>query len=299
MPVNTVSPARPYIAPHPTPENGAPALSPIELFRNDHHACLMFTDLIEEDGQAVQANQFVVVDHGVGAIIDPGGNLAFNELFLGLSRFFPPQKLTYLLASHADPDIIASLDRWLTSTQATLVISRIWERFAPHFTKAGKTEDRVFGVPDAGGRLPLGQSELWLLPAHFMHSEGNFHFYDPTSRILFTGDLGVSLMSGEEARTPITDLQAHIPRMEGFHRRYMVSNKVLRLWVRMARELDVKMLVPQHGAPIEGRKAIGEFYDWIENLSCGVDLFDDRAYRLPSARIDVAAKKVQPRLRVA
>lgn len=269
----------------------------IELFRNENHACLMFTDLTEENGQAVQCNQFLVVDHGVGAIIDPGGNLAFNELFLSLSRWFTPQNLSYLLASHADPDIIASLDRWLSSTRAKLVISRIWERFVPHFTKVGKTEDRIIGVPDTGGRLPLGNSELWLLPAHFMHSEGNFHFYDPVSRILFTGDLGVSMMSGAEAATPITDLKAHIPKMEGFHRRYMVSNKILRLWVRMARQLDISMLVPQHGAPIQGKKAIADFFDWIESLMCGVDLFDDRAYQLPTSVIDGLTNKVKPALR--
>ena len=217
----------------------------IELFRNEHHACLMFTDLVEEDGQAVQANQFLIVDHGTGAIIDPGGNLAFNELFLTMSRHFTPQKLSYLIASHADPDIIAALDRWLTSTSAKLVISRIWERFAPHFTKAGKTEGRVIGVADAGAILPLGQSELWLVPAHFMHSEGNFHFYDPISKILFTGDLGVSLVSGKEAGVAVTDLGPHIAKMEGFHRRYMVSNKILRLWARMARQLDISMLVPR------------------------------------------------------
>lgn len=274
-------------------------MSPIELFRNDHHACLMFTDLVDEDGQAVQANQFLVVDHGVGAIIDPGGNLAFNELFVALSRWFPAQNLSYLLASHADPDIIASLDRWLTSTRAKLVISRIWERFAPHFTKQGKTDDRVIGVPDAGGRLPLGESELWLVPAHFMHAEGNFQFYDPVSRILFTGDLGVSLMSGAEARTPVKDLQAHIPRMEGFHRRYMVSNKILRLWAHMARQLDVRMIVPQHGAPIAGRQAIADFYVWVENLQCGIDLFDDRNYQLPSAVIQGVAGRSNPLLRVA
>ncbi len=268
-----------------------------ELFRNADHACLMFTDLVEEDGQAVQSNQFLVVDHGQGAVIDPGGNLAFNELFLTLSRFFPAQNLSYLIASHADPDIIASLDRWLTSTRAQLVISRIWERFAPHFTKVGKTEDRVIGVPDAGGRLPLGQSELWLLPAHFMHAEGNFHFWDPVSRILFTGDLGVSLMGGKEAAKPVRDLASHIPKMEGFHRRYMVSNKILRLWVRMARQLPVAMIVPQHGAPIEGRAAIAQFFDWIDGLACGVDLFDERNYQLPASRIDVRTGKAQPVLR--
>ena len=58
-----------------------------------------------------------------------------------------------------------------------------------------------------------------------------------------------SVEVAEVASRPVTDLQAHIPRMEGFHRRYMVSNKILRLWVNMARQLDIAMIVPQHGAP--------------------------------------------------
>lgn len=257
---------------------------PVELYRDATHACLMFTDLIDGDSQAVQSNQFLIVDNGSGAIIDPGGNLAFNELFMGLSRHFAPQNLTYLLASHADPDIIASLDRWLTATPAKLVISRVWERFVPHFTKVGKTDNRILGVPDEGCKLLLGRNDLWVLPAHFLHSEGNFHFYDPVSRILFTGDLGVSMTTGKAAQTPVTRLADQLPSMEGFHKRYMVSNKVLRLWVAMARKLDISMLVPQHGAPITG-PAIAEFFDWAENLYCGVDLFDERNYQLPSARL--------------
>ena len=272
-------------------------MEPLELSRDRQHACLMFTDLVEEDGQAVQANQFLIVDGDTGAIIDPGGTLAYNELFMGMTRHFPPQKLSYLIASHADPDIIAALDRWLTSTSAQLVISRVWERFVPHFTKAGKTEGRIIAVPDGGGHLPLGRHELVVLPAHFMHSEGNFHFYDPVSRILFTGDLGVSMTSGAEARVPVTDLAAHIPRMEGFHRRYMVSNKILRLWTRMARQLDVAMIVPQHGAPILGAKTIGQLYDWLDGLACGVDLFDERAYQVPTAHIDPVTRQMRPALK--
>lgn len=265
----------------------------IELYRDKSHACLMFTDLMEEDGQAVQCNQFLIVDNGTGAIIDPGGNLAFNELFMGMTRHFPPQRLSYVIASHADPDIIASLDRWMTSTKASLVISRIWERFAPHFTKVGKTENRVIGVPDSGARLPLGNSELILLPAHFMHSEGNFHFYDPISRILFTGDLAVSMTTGAQARKPVVNIQAHIPRMEAFHRRYMVSNKILRLWTRMARQLDVQMLVPQHGAPIMGKRAVEDFYVWIENLECGIDVFTQSNYQIPTAHIDPVTRQMR------
>ena len=165
----------------------------IELFNEDGHVCLMFTHLADEGGEAVQANQFLVIHGDTGAVIDPGGNVAYNELLLTIGRYFPPSRLSMILASHADPDIIASLDRWMTSTQATLYISRLWERFAPHFCKPGKTQGRIVGIPDPGARIALGESELVALPAHFMHSEGNFQFWDPVSRILFSGDLGVSI----------------------------------------------------------------------------------------------------------
>ena len=253
----------------------------IELYRDKNHACLMFTDLIEEDGQAVQANQFLIVDDGTGAIIDPGGNLAFNELFMGMTQHFPPHKLSYLIASHADPDIIASLDRWMTSTQATLYISKLWERFAPHFCKPGKTAGRIIGIPDPGMRIKLGRSEIIALPAHFMHAEGNFQFWDPVSKILFSGDLGVSLGTSKEAGEIITSLAPHLARMEAFHRRYMVSQKILRLWANMVRDLPIKMIVPQHGAPLAG-DAVKEFIGWIGDLTCGIDNVTQANYTIPA-----------------
>ena len=44
----------------------------IELYRDKSHVCVMFTDLVEDGGQSVQANQFLIVDHDEGAILDPG-----------------------------------------------------------------------------------------------------------------------------------------------------------------------------------------------------------------------------------
>lgn len=253
----------------------------IELFNQNGHVCLMFAHLSDEGGEAVQANQFLVIHGDTGAIIDPGGNMAYNELLLTIGRFFPPSKLSKILASHADPDIIASLDRWMTSTQATLYISRLWERFAPHFCKPGKTQGRIIGIPDPGMRIPVGETELVALPAHFMHSEGNFQFWDPVSRILFSGDLGVSMGTSLDASKPVTSLASHIPKMEAFHRRYMVSNKVLRLWANMARSLPIQMIVPQHGAPMAGA-AVQEFIDWIGTVDCGVDHLTQANYTVPS-----------------
>ncbi|MBP6901301.1 MAG: FprA family A-type flavoprotein [Burkholderiaceae bacterium] len=253
---------------------------PTTLYQRDGHQCLMFTDLCDRDGEAVQANQFLIVDGGTGAILDPGGNLAYNDLYLGMTRHFPPQSLSAIIASHADPDIIASLDRWTTATQAPIYISTVWERFVPHFCKPGKTVDRIIGIPDAGMRIRVGRHDLLALPAHFLHAEGNFQFYDPVSRILFSGDLGVSMLPGREAGTPVTRLAELLPGMERFHRRYMVSNKVLRLWADMVAPLDIAMIVPQHGAPLAG-PAVAEFIAWARELRCGIDLMGPADYRVP------------------
>lgn len=252
-----------------------------ELFRQGDHLCLMFSDLCDGSGDAVQANQFLIVDGDTGAIIDPGGNMAYNDLYMAVTRHFPPSKLGALLASHADPDIIASLDRWTTATQATLYISTLWERFVPHFCKAGKTEGRVVGIPDSGMRIPIGKHQILAIPAHFMHAEGNFQFYDPVSRILFSGDLGVSLVGGRQAGTPVNDLRELLPKMEPFHRRYMVSNKILRLWADMVSGLDIRMIAPQHGVPLAG-PAVQQFIAWVRELHCGVDLVGPREYQLPA-----------------
>lgn len=255
----------------------------LELYKDARHCCVMFTDLVE-DTEAVQANQFLIVDQDEGVILDPGGNMTYNELSMTMRKYIAPAHLDYIVASHADPDIIASLDRWMTATQAKLVISNLWARFAPHFCKLGKTDDRVIGVPDEGAKLHFGKTELWLIPAHFMHSEGNFQFYDPVSKILFSGDLGVSLLSGRQASQFITDLHPMPHGMEAFHRRYMVSNKILKLWVKMVRQLEISMIVPQHGSPLKGA-AVGQLIDWLDGLACGIDLMGPEHYQLPTKTI--------------
>jgi flavorubredoxin len=250
---------------------------PIELYNHGDHRCLMFCDL--GSGDAVQANQFLIVDGDTGAVLDPGGNLAYSELYVGMTQHFPPHKLAAIIASHADPDIVASLDRWMTATEAKVYISTVWERFIPHFCKPGKTAGRIVGIADAGTRIRIGRSELHLLPAHFLHAEGNFQFWDPASRILFSGDLGVSI--GGDPTTTITDLTpAHLQRMERFHRRYMVSNKVMRLWAQMVQPLPIRMIVPQHGAPMAGA-AVAQFIAWAAQLQCGIDLMTQADYALP------------------
>ncbi len=127
-------------------------------------------------------------------------------------------------------------------------------------------------IPDEGATLVAGACRLELVPAHFLHSVGNFTLFDAAAGYLFTGDIGASVFPPGARRVFIDDLAEGLPFMEGFHRRYMANNAACRLWVDRVRALgDVKAILPQHGAMLRG-PAVGQFLDWLETLRCGVDL---------------------------
>ncbi|MDD3516933.1 MAG: MBL fold metallo-hydrolase, partial [Chromatiales bacterium] len=231
----------------------------LELFDNGTHKCVAFTELVQ--GEGIQANQFLIVDSGEGMLLDPGGNLTYKHLLAEMADYVQPARTRYVFASHQDPDIVASANGWLLITDAKIVIAQEWVRFIPHFCIRGVTEGRMIAIPPRGMDLDLGQMQLKLIPAHFLHTVGNFQVYDPVSKILFSGDVGASLMDGHEAGLPVEDFDRHLVsgHMEAFHRRYMSNNKVCRLWVQMVRRLDVEWIVPQHGGSFRGKPMIERF----------------------------------------
>jgi flavorubredoxin len=259
----------------------------IELYNDGNHKCFSFEDIVSSHG--VQSNQFLIVDGGHAALIDPGGDLTYPSLYEHLSQEIMVKDLDFVIASHQDPDIVSSLSHWIAGTDCQIAVPAVWERFIPHLCRSAKVkemEKRLVAIPDKGMALRIGDSQLVAIPAHYLHSEGNFQFYDPVSKILFSGDLGASFVDGDDAGEPVTDFADHVSTMTDFHRRFMASNKILRLWVNMVRELDPESIVPQHGRPFRDRKVIGEFMSWLENLQCGIDLMTQDDYRLPRRTAD-------------
>ena len=255
------------------------------LFDNGIHKCISFTSLVK--GEGVQANQFLILDNERAAVLDPGGDLTYVPLTMELNKYTRLTHLDYVMASHQDPDIITSMPRWLVYTDAKVVASKLWARFLPHLNSAFMSDrmkggwlERLIELPDQGGVITLGQSRIIVVPAHFLHSVGNFQFYDPIAKILFSGDMGASMV--DDASQPIDDFEAHILKMKGFHQRYMCCNKIIRLWVNMVRTMDVEMIVPQHGTPFIGKERVNQFLDWIETLQCRTDLMDERVFTGPS-----------------
>jgi flavorubredoxin len=253
----------------------------IELFNNGTHLVIGFYDLGSDDG--IQSNQFLVVDGNHSAIIDPGGDLTHNDLVMCSHKYWLNTKLDYVIGSHQDPDVLSSLDKWLVETDCQVIVPAIWERFIAHYATQGKFKRRLIGIPDFGMDIQFGNAILKAIPAHFLHSEGNFQFYDSVSKILFSGDMGASpfLRYFEKVDQPIDDFDAHIPNIEGYHRRFMVNNKVCRYWANMVRGLDIEWMVPQHGRSFKGKDMVERFLEWIEELQCGTDLVTQETYKIP------------------
>jgi flavorubredoxin len=190
------------------------------LFSSPTHRNVLLPEFGE--GAAVQANQHLIIDSGGGMVLDPGGHKVYakvlNETFAQLGG----GKLRHLFLSHQDPDIVAAVNGWLMTTDVTAWCSALWTRFIPHFGVDKLVVERLKGLPDSGGLLELGTIKLQVIPAHFLHSPGNFQVYDPVSKILYSGDLGASL---GQNYLEVPDFDAHLQYMEGFHQRYMSGQR--------------------------------------------------------------------------
>ncbi|MGD0641149.1 MAG: MBL fold metallo-hydrolase [Roseiarcus sp.] len=249
----------------------------IELFNRGGHRNILLEDF-DPRGLAVQANQHVVVHGDSAMILDPGGHKIYSRVLSETFHVIGRAKLTHIFLSHQDPDIVAAINGWLMTTDAEAYISGLWIRFVPHFGVDHLVAERLKPIPDEGMIFNLGGAPLLALPAHFLHSEGNFQLYDPTSKILYTGDLGASIGAPYVA---VTDFDAHLRYIEGFHRRYMTSRRVMRAWADMVRPLDIEIIAPQHGAYFQGKALVQRFIDWCAQLDCGIDLIT-QTFKVPS-----------------
>ena len=239
------------------------------IYQDDNHLNILLEDF--GHGEMVQANVHMIVDNGEGILLDPGGHKVFKHLLTEVGTLIGLGNLKYIFLSHQDPDIVAAINGWLMTTQAIALSSKLWIRFIPHFGVDKFVVDRIKGISDKGGTIKLGNNKLYIIPAHFLHSPGNFQIYDPVSKTLYSGDLGASL--GQDYIFT-SNFEEHVKYMEVFHRRYIPCNRVLKHWVKMVRDLDIENIAPQHGAIMKGKEIVNKFLDWLENLECGIDIME-------------------------
>jgi flavorubredoxin len=238
----------------------------------DHKFIWLGADPNAKQG-VIQTNQFLIIDKGRGILLDPGGIHLFSRVVAAASRYISIEKIDTIFFSHQDPDVSSGIALWLGVTKAKIYVSKLWLRFLPHFGIVDST--RVLGIADTGGSLPFSSGgSLQFIPAHFLHSVGQFNTYDDRAKILFTGDIGASVFPEGSEYLYVDDFSAHVKYIDEFHKRYMASNAAIRKWVSMVEKHKTNILAPQHGALYRG-PAVQSFYAWMSQLRCGIDLIDE------------------------
>lgn len=245
------------------------------LYESDNHRNILLEDV--SSGLAIQANNHLIIHGKSSMVLDPGGHKAYSKVLSNTLSLLGEAKLDYLFLSHQDPDIVAAVNGWLMTTDVVAYASKLWARFIPHFGLDSYVEDRLLNIEDGGMIFDLDGADLLVLPAHFLHSCGNFQIYDPISKILYTGDLGASIDCDYRSTS---DFSSHLSTMEGFHRRYMGSTRALKAWADMVRPLDIEIIAPQHGAMMTGKDIVGEFIEWCSTLECGIDAISS-CFKIP------------------
>lgn len=245
------------------------------LYNDKKHYIIQLEEYRSEE--SIQSNIYLIVNNGKGMILDPGGPKAYKHLLADVGGIVGYNGLQYISLSHQDPDILSGLAAWLMTTKAKVLCPKAWEKFIPHLGLSSLSARRLNLVPDMGGIVKLEDAEIQMLPAHFMHSVGMIHLYDPISKILFCGDLAVSIGTEDPY---VENFQDHIQYIDAFHRRYMASQSIVQTWVKMVRQLDIEVVAPQHGAIYKGKEIIEELFTWLENQECGIDLMNKEGFHI-------------------
>lgn len=241
----------------------------VTLYSNGDHLWQVFGQDAGKPDNVVDTNQYLIRSGENAILLDPGGMEVFPPMLAALTREIAVSEIKALFLSHQDPDIGSSLPLWrrVCEPDVKVYLARLWAGFTAHFDRGATFAT----IPDEGMEISLSPSlRLRFLPAHYLHSSGNFNVYDPTAKVLFSGDLGAALMpKGYDGPLFVTDFAAHIQYMEGFHRRWLGSAAARDAWCAMVSKLEIDILAPQHGLIFKGDD-VKRFIDWLARLEIGM-----------------------------
>ncbi|MEW5726624.1 MAG: MBL fold metallo-hydrolase [Pseudomonadota bacterium] len=241
------------------------------IWQNGDHRWLAFAHDPDQPDNIIDTNQLLVTSESGCMLLDPGGVELFPAMVAAVTQEVGLDRLKHLFFSHQDPDVSSALPLWRQVCGADLAVhvSWMWAGFVSHFDREAEFQ----GIPDPGCEIALSPSvRLLALPAHYLHSPGNFCVYDAKAKVLFSGDIGAALVPKDrQDGIFVTDFAEHVHYMDGFHRRWLGAREARDKWVAMVRRLEVDILAPQHGLFFQGED-VGRFLDWLEALPLGSGL---------------------------
>ena len=204
--------------------------------------------------------------------IDPGSQIDYPHVRAHLLEHIGDmQALRMFSINHQDPDVVGNLT-FLTQENAKLTglaTQDVW-RLVRHLDVKPRNLYFAEQAHKSQVKLPTGQT-IFVVPTPFCHFRGAMAFYDPESRILFSGDLFGGL--NVPGRVQVYGEEPDWPGIAQFHQIYMPSCAVVAHAIRQVRSLRpaVEIIAPQHGFVLTG-SFLDAVLERLEHLPMGIDL---------------------------
>mgnify|MGYP001188994153 FL=1 len=221
-----------------------------------------------EEWAGLHCNPYLIDDGEDVILIEPGSVPHFSNVARMVSEVVNPARINYILVSHQDPDLCASIPKFeeFVSPDLQIITHSRAAVLLPHYG----IKAPYFNIDANNWQLTLKSGRvLKFVFTPYMHFPGSFMTYDTKSKILFSGDV----FGGLSFDWSLYANEYYPEAMKAFHENYMPSRTILENAMNKLRELDISMIAPQHGSIIN--KDIDKYIDILANLECGDYLLVD------------------------
>ncbi len=215
----------------------------------------------ELENTSLQCNPYLLRDGEEWVLFDPGSPLDFTYVLENVKKHVPVDKINYIVLSHQDPDLCASVPLFEKEGFAGKIALH-W-RTSIIVRYYGITSE-FYLVDEMNYRLDLKSGRrLEFIHAPYLHFPGAIVTYDSQLKVLFSGDLFGSFST----KWQLVADEHYMESMKTFHEHYMPGNDILQPIMKLLLALDISIIVPQHGSIIIDR--VKDYIIALRDLQCG------------------------------
>jgi len=239
---------------------------PILLYEKENHSIYWLG--VAED-TAFRINSYLINDGDQSVIVDPGSRSYFESIKNHIKNLGYYDNLEAMICCHQDPDVAASMFDWLQiKPELKVIASARTNVLLPHY---GASEYEFYDTGIANNHEFIFKSgrKLNFVEAPFLHFPGAISTFDESSNTLLSGDIWAAI--DIDYQFVITDFDEHRLKLDLFHIDYMASNLASRSFAEKVEELEIDLILPQHGSIIP-KKFVKDAIDYLKNLRCGLDI---------------------------
>jgi len=225
-----------------------------------------------DEKNGLHSNPYLIVEGDEAVLIDGGSRPDFSTVMMKILQIgIDPNQIVRLIYHHYDPDLVGSVSNFesiISNGELEVISQRQNNIFIQHYSVKSKLS--CINEMKNTWTFKSGRT-LRFINTPYSHSPGSFMTYDEKTKTLFSSDifgaygfhwdLYIELEEkcigcSSYEKCSIGHKICFVPGILKFHQMIMTSEKALHYALDQVKDLDVELIVPQHGSLIKGKDSI-------------------------------------------